>query len=205
MGGGVGPRWLIAAATALLIAAVSAAADTVLDDFETQSGWTAWTSDPNVKVELASDPGPSGMAMRIDFNFESVGGHVVVRKAFDLDLPPNYAFTFLCRAAAPPVDFEFKLVDREEKNVWWYRLLDATLPSEWTSMRIKKPRLEFAWGPASGGAPKNIRFIELAVTGAAGDRGSIWIDDLRLVPRPVPPRNYGRSGRLGFADATNTG
>jgi len=186
--GGVRRHWLNVAALVVLVAAAPLRADTVIDDFETPAGWSAWTSDPGVKVELASDQGPSGMAMRVDFTFEERGGHVFVRKAVDLDLPANYAFTFAWRGASPPIDVEFKLVDRAEKNVWWYRLLETTPPTDWTTVRIKKPRLEFAWGPASGGPPRNIAFIELALTGAVGDRGSLWIDDLRLVPRPPPPR-----------------
>lgn len=183
-----GRIWLTAAAWLAMSLAMAGAAERVLDDFETLDGWTAWTTDPGVKVELASDPGPVGLAMRVDFNFETTGGHVVVRKRIPLDLPPNYAITFEWRAAAPPVSFELKLVDRSEANVWWYRMLDVALPGEWTVMRVKKPRFEFAWGPLAGGPPRNIAFIELAISGAAGDRGSIWFDNLRLVPRPVPAR-----------------
>ncbi len=181
-------RWLSIAGLVLVLCGHAVGANTLLDDFETLSGWTASVSDPGVKVELASDPGQTGMAKRIDFNFESSGGHVLVRKAFALDLPANYAFSYAWRAAAPPIDVEFKLIDRSEKNVWGYRLLDVALPSAWTTVRIKKPRIEFAWGPLSGAAPRNIAFIELAITGSVGDRGSLWMDDLRFEPRPPPSR-----------------
>jgi hypothetical protein len=181
-------RCLTLACLAVLACSPAVGADPLLDDFETLSGWTASASDLGVKVELASDPGQTGMAMRIDFDFQSSGGHVLVRKAFALDLPANYAFTYAWRGAAPPIDFEFKLIDRAEKNVWWYRLRDVAVPSEWTTVRIKKPRIEFAWGPLSGAAPRNVAYVELAITGAAGDRGSLWIDDLRLEPRAPPPR-----------------
>src|SRR5262249_56140086 len=113
-----------------------------VEDFEGLSGWRGGVSDPGVKVELASDPGQAGMAMRIDFDFEGSGGHVLVRKAISIDLPSNYAFTFAWRAAAPRVDVEFKLIDRSERNVWWYRQLDTVLPTDWTTVRIKKPRIE---------------------------------------------------------------
>jgi hypothetical protein len=65
----------------------------------------------------------------------------------------------------------------------------VTLPSDWTRVRVKKPRIAFAWGPLSGGSPKNIAYIEFAVTGAVGDRGSLWIDDLRLEERAAPSRS----------------
>src|SRR5215470_4933836 len=134
---GRGPyRWR-AIALAVVFAAQSQAArgQTTLDEFESSAGWTAEVSDPGVKVELASDPGQTGMAMRIDFNFESSGGHVLVRKPFALDLPSNYAFTFGWRGSSPPIDLEFKLIDRSERNVWWYRMLDVTPPGEWGTMR----------------------------------------------------------------------
>jgi GH15 family glucan-1,4-alpha-glucosidase len=181
-------RALIIASLAAALVGRSALAETLLDDFESLAGWTATASDPGVKVELASDAGQTGMAMRIDFDFAASGGHVLVRKPFAVDLPSNYAFTYAWRAQAPPIDFEFKLIDRSERNVWWYRRPDVTLPTDWTTVRIKKPRLAFAWGPLGGGAPRNIAYIELAITGAVGDRGSLWIDDLRLEPRPPPER-----------------
>ena len=184
-------RCLTVACCLAALHAPPARADGMLDDLETLNGWTASVSDPGVKVELASDAGETGMAMRIDFNFESSGGHVLVRKAFALDLPANYAFTYARRASAPPIDFEFKLIDRSEKNVWWYREPEVTLPAEWTRVRVKKPRLTFAWGPLSGGPPKNIAYVELAITGTLGDRGSIWIDDLRLESRAAPSRSAG--------------
>jgi len=192
---GVGRRRIGRRVLALCIAALSMPAqavlgDEVLDDFESLAGWTATSSDPGVKVELASDPGQTGLALRIDFNFESSGGHVLVRKAFALDLAGNYAFTYGWRGTAPPIGVEFKLIDRSERNVWWYRQLDVTPPTSWTTVQIKKPRLAFAWGPLGGGAPRQIAYAELAITGALGDRGSLWIDDLRLVPRPPPPRTH---------------
>ncbi len=187
---GRGPhRWrAFALAVALAAQPQGARGQTILDEFETPAGWTAEVSDPGVKVELASDPGQTGMALRIDFNFESSGGHVLVRKPFALDLPSNYALTYAWRGAAPPIDFEFKLIDRSQRNVWWYRQREVSVPADWTVVRIKKPRLEFAWGPLSGGPPRDIAFIEIAITGVIGDHGSLWFDDLRLEPRAPPAR-----------------
>ncbi|MDX2169730.1 MAG: discoidin domain-containing protein [Deltaproteobacteria bacterium] len=163
-------------------------AETVLDDFTDISGWKTVAAD-GVRVELGQDDGPNGgKALRIDFDFSQSGGFVLVRKDAPLPLPANYAFRYQLRAAAPKVNFEFKLIDKSGKNVWWYRERDVQLPAEWTERRIKKPRIEFAWGPASGGAPKDIVAMEIAVTGAEGDKGSVWLDDLVLEERPLPPR-----------------
>ena len=164
-------------------------AETVIDPFETLDGWTAIGTD-GAQVELARDTGAVGQAMRIDYRFPE-GGHVLVRKSFALDLPENYAFTLQTRAAGPPIDFEFKLIDKTDRNVWWYRERDVAMPDTWRAMRIKKPRIEFAWGPLSGGAPRDIAAIEFAVTGAAGDSGSVWIDELGLQTRVPPTRSPG--------------
>lgn len=164
-------------------------AETALDSFDTLDGWKAIGTD-GAQVELAQDAGASGGAMRIDYRFPQ-GGHVLVRKPFRLDLPPNYAFTFEVRAVGPPVDFEFKLIDKTDRNVWWYRERDVTLPESWRTVRIKKPRIEFAWGPLSGGAPRDIVALEFAITGAAGDSGSVWLDELALQARVAPTRTPG--------------
>lgn len=164
-------------------------AETVLDDFETLDGWTAIGTD-GAQVELARDRGVAGQAMRIDYRFP-IGGHVLVRKSFALDLPANYAFTLHTRAVGPPIDFELKLIDKTDRNVWWYRERDVTLPERWRAMRIKKPRIEFAWGPLSGGPPRDIAAIEFAVTASAGDSGSVWIDELGLQTRVLPTRTPG--------------
>ncbi len=61
----------------------------------------------------------------------SGGGFVIVRKAFALTLPANYAFTFELRGEAPPNNFEFKLVDPTGKNVWWRVQRDFAFPTDW--------------------------------------------------------------------------
>src|SRR2546426_204510 len=101
--------WLTALALGLLVS-VPASAKQLLDDFEDVSGWTAIAS-PGVSVALVSDVGHTGAGMRLDFDFHGPGGYVIVRKTFELALPPNYAFTFQLRADAPPNNLEFKLVD----------------------------------------------------------------------------------------------
>jgi len=179
----------LALGAAVLMQSPLVLADTVLDAFETLDGWKAVGTD-GALVELARDVGADGMAMRIDYQFPQ-GGHALVRKAFKLDLPPNYAFHYRWRGEGPPVDFELKLIDKTDRNVWWYRELDARLPEEWRRVRVKKPRIDFAWGPLSGGAPRDIVAIEFAITGSAGDKGSVWIDELGLETRVLPTRTPG--------------
>jgi hypothetical protein len=152
-------------------------AETTLDTFDDLSGWTA-TADDGARVEIAQDAGHTGMGMRIDFDFEAGGRFIMVRKAFDLSIPKSYAFKFWLRSAAPNNNFELKLVDRGGKNVWWYIQRNYQFPADWRHVVVKDPRIRYAWGPLGDGPPKQIGWIELAISPGTGGKGSLWIDDL---------------------------
>lgn len=158
------------------------AEDSVLDEFEELHGWTA-TGSPGVRVEFAHDTGFSGMGLRVDFDFEGHGGHLILRKPFPLKLPDNYAFSFMLRGAAPANNFEFKLIDPSNKNLWWRVQRDFTFPQDWQRIVVKKKHLQFAWGPVGGGLPTAMGALELAISAGAGGKGSIWIDGLQLEER----------------------
>ena len=178
----------LAAGLAPRSAAAQADAPRVLDDFETVAGWTAAPAD-GVLLRIGSDTGHAGRAMRLDFDFQGHGGYAVVRKRFAIDLPDNYAFTFWIRADAPVNNLEFKLVDSTGDNVWWMNRRNLTFPREWTKLTTRRRQIEFAWGPVGGGVPHHIASIELAITAGSGGKGTVWIDQLALEPRP-PDRPY---------------
>ena len=182
--------WLTALVLVLLLRG-SAHAKQILDDFETLNGWTAMAS-PGVNVEIASDAGRTGVGMRVDFDFHGPRGYLIVRKAFELALPDNYAFTFQLRAEAPPNNLEFKLVDATGDNVWWSNQRDFSFPAEWEQVTVKKTRLRFAWGPAQGTAASHIAYIEFAISAGTGGKGSVWLDDLALEERQVDGRDEPR-------------
>jgi hypothetical protein len=175
--------WL--ALTALCLP-LPAAAD-ALDDFETLAGWTA-TASEGARLELAHDAGRAGMALRLDFEFGAMGGFVIARKEIAPRLPDNYVLSFEMRGDALPNALEFKLVDRSNRNVWRFRRAEAPFPATWTRVVVRKRRIEFAWGPAAGGDPRNIYAIEFAIASGQGGKGSVWIDDLRLEPREPATR-----------------
>jgi hypothetical protein len=164
---------------------------TLLDDFEGLAGWTASASEGS-RVEIAHDTGHTGLGMRIDFELGG-GGFLIVRKPLSVRLPTNYAFTFWLRGAAQPNNLELKLVDRSQRNVWWSRERHYVFPVEWRQISIKKRRCGFAGGPGGGGVPKQIGFVELAITAGSGGKGSVWIDDLQLVERKVATDSAGPS------------
>jgi hypothetical protein len=153
--------------------------DVVLDDFADLSGWLAVKSGL-AQLEISSDSGPTGRAMRLDFDFAGGGGFVVARKRLALRLPETYALRFQLRGTGPRNRLELKLSDPSGRNVWWYHEEAFELPAEWRPMRIRSSQIEFAWGPAGGGAPSDVGAIEIALAAGPGGRGTVWLADLRL-------------------------
>lgn len=174
--------WAVVVALTLCLGTRVASPQTMLDDFEDLSGWSAVASEGST-VWISQEPGQTGKAMRIGFDINVGGGYIIVRKNFTIPLPDNYAFTFELRGDAQQNNFEFKLVDPSGKNVWWRRQRDFTFPTEWRRMTIRKSRLEHAWGPDSGHALQRVASIEFAVSAGMGGKGSIWIDDLTFEER----------------------
>jgi hypothetical protein len=153
--------------------------DELLDDFEDLSAWTSIASG-QAELSLSPDEGPSGKAMRLDFDFHGGGGFVVARKAFLLNIPESYSFDFQIRGVAPRNIFEFKLVDATGQNVWRYRVEEFEFPEEWTPLRIRSSRIGFAWGPLGGGPARNIAAIELVIAAGPGGQGAVEFADLRF-------------------------
>jgi hypothetical protein len=151
----------------------------LLGDFEDISEWTSIASG-QAELNLSPDTGPSGRALRLDFDFHGGGGFVVARKAFSLEIPESYHFDIQIRGGAPRNIFEFKLVDASGQNVWRYRVEAFEFPADWTPFRIRGSRIEFAWGPLGGGPPRDIAAIELVIAAGPGGRGTVEFADLRF-------------------------
>jgi hypothetical protein len=179
--GGARTGWLTVALLAILVRTGPVVAQTVLDDFEDLSGWSASASD-GTHVWVTPDAGHTGMGMRIGFDLNAGGGYLIVRKTFSLPLPANYAFSFYLRGEGPQNNLEFKLLDSSGKNVWWRKQRDFVSPAEWQRISIRKSRIEFAWGP-SNRELKRVGAIEFALSASAGGKGAMWIDDLQLEER----------------------
>jgi hypothetical protein len=160
----------------------------LLDDFRDLSGWSAVASG-QAELRISQDDGPHGKAMRLDFDFRGGGGFVVVRKSFERRLPTSWAFRFFVRGSAPANKFEFKLADPSGKNVWWHHRDAFQFPVDWQPLRIRSREVEFAWGPAGGGAMRELATLELAIAAGPGGRGTVWVEDLRfedLEPKALP-------------------
>jgi hypothetical protein len=169
-----------------------------VDDFVDVSSWQAIASG-KAELRLEADPGPAGPAMRLDFDFKGGGGFVVARRLVNLTLPSAYCFFLAVRGAMPSNGFELKLVDPGGTNVWRYQLATLALDEDWRILEISSRQIEFAWGPAGGGAAREIGAVEMAIVAGSGGRGQLWVSDLRLQDRtpPWPPRVLASSALAG--------
>jgi hypothetical protein len=168
----------------MLVARAAAAGMTVIDDFEDIGGWSAQASE-GAQVWIAQEPGHTGQALRIDYDLGNGSGYIIVHKAVALSLPANFAFTFQMFGEGLRNNFEFKLIDPSQRNVWWYRKRDFSWPVRWQPMTVRKSRLELAWGTSPKVTPQKVAYIEFAIKASEGGSGSIWIDDLVLEDRSV--------------------
>ena len=173
----------LAGAAILFSAASSGPGRRILDDFSDASGWIAAPSD-GVRLSLSSDAGERRRALRLDFDFGGHAGWAAARKAFPIRLPENYAFELRLKGETGPQVLEFKLLDRSGQSVWWSVRRPYEFPHDWTTLRIRKRQISFAWGPAGGGEIRDLGFLEITVTAGAGGKGTVWIDDLALEELP---------------------
>ena len=161
--------------------------DLILDDFRDVSSWLPVASGL-ARLTIAPEAGPRGPAMRLDFDFAGGGGFVVARKEVAVTVPETWALRFDLRGDGPENRLEIKLADPSGRNVWWYREEAFALPAEWTPIAIPSRAIEFAWGPAGGGALRDVGAIEVALAAGPGGRGTIAIGDLRIEDRTIRAR-----------------
>jgi hypothetical protein len=184
----------LAGATILFSASPTDRAWRILDDFDDATSWTAAPSD-GVRLSLSSDAdaGESGKALRMDFDFGGHAGWAAIRKAFPIRLPENWVIDLRLKGETPPQTLEFKLSDRSGQNVWWSVRRPYEFPRQWTTLKVRKRQVSFAWGPAGGGQLRDVGFLEIAVTAATGGKGTVWVDELALeelpptTSKPPPP------------------
>jgi hypothetical protein len=151
----------------------------LLDDFGDDSAWSAVASG-RAELGLSSEKGPHGFALRLDFDFKGGGGFVVARRPFARRMPESWALGLRIRGEAPANKLELKFVDPSNRNVWWWHRDAFEFPAEWQALRIRSSEVAFAWGPAGGGALRELAALEIAIAAPPGGRGTVWLEDLRL-------------------------
>jgi hypothetical protein len=170
---------------AVTVTADSATGERVLDDFDDIGLWHVATSD-DVEASLRSAPGSQGNALCMDFDFGTVSGYAVARRALPLDYGDNYELSFGLRGDAPVNSLQFKLVDETGQNVWWVNRPDYAFPRDWQRVRFKKRHISFAWGPTKDRELKHSAQIELVVArGRGGGKGTVCFDHLTFRELPA--------------------
>lgn len=164
---------------------------TTLDDFNTVDGWKYIKSEGgDVKMNISTDQGRTGTAIRLDYDFTKGTGYSGFQKLFPLNLPDNYEISFWMKANSPSNNFEFKVADASGDNVWFVNHRNFAFPTEWKKIKIKKRNLEFAWGPNPSPKPPHIDRIEFTIASIVGGKGTIWVDDLKFEQLPPETSNY---------------
>ena len=162
----------------------------LLDGFEHVGEWKAGaTEDSNASVSKTE--GASGHALKLSYRFLAAGV-AYARRALPLDLSNNFEMAFQLKGHAPKSTFEVKLLDESGANVWWKRFPDYEFPEDWTTIRIRRSDISFAWGPIEDHDLKTIAKMEFVVVGASGDEASVEFDTLEIrtlpeLPTVLPP------------------
>lgn len=149
--------------------------------FDGGPGAAAWTA--NAADGCSAELNPDGTALRLDFQLGGNGSWLIARRDIDATLPEHYVAVVRLRGHGPRCEFQLKLVDPSGANVWWWRRKSFDLPATPQSITLRKASLEFAWGPASGGEPRTIRAVELALSGNVEGAGSLWIEAVTIEAR----------------------
>ena len=144
--------------------------------------WHANAADGST-ARLAPEAGPGGTALRLDFSLGGHGSWVIARRTLAATLPAHYVAVLELRGSAAPTELQFKFVDPSGANVWWWRQRGFTPAPDGRRVVLRRARLEFAWGPLSGGDPKQIGAVELALASDTGGAGTLCIDRLSIEAR----------------------
>lgn len=157
-----------------------------LDSFLDIQAWSAVTSG-QAQLTLSADAGPNGSgALRLDYDFKGGAGFVVARKRIArAAIPETWALSLSIRGAALANKLEVKLIDPTGANVWWWRRDAFAFTPDWQPLLIRSSEVEFAWGPAGGGAMQDLDAIEIAIVAGPGGRGSVSIANLQFEDRSL--------------------
>ena len=172
----------------------------IFDDFARTDEWLAVASG-EAELRLTSESDTAGHALRMDFDFKGGGGFVVARRKTSMRLPEAYAFAFRVRGVAARNKLEFKLIDKSGKNVWRWQQEHFEFSREPHELLLKNREIEFAWGPAGGGALREVGAVEFVISAGPGGKGTVWLEDFRFINRmpDEPPLVTASSSTTGCA------
>jgi hypothetical protein len=157
----------------------------LLDGFEHVGKWKAGATE-DCEASVSTTEGARGHALKLSYTFRAAGV-AYARRALPLELSNNFEMAFQVRGHAPKSTFEVKLLDESGANVWWKRFPDYEFPEDWTTIRIRRSDISWAWGPIEDHELKTIAKMEFVVVGASGDQASVEFDTLEIRTLPELP------------------
>ncbi|RIL00809.1 MAG: hypothetical protein DCC71_18620, partial [Proteobacteria bacterium] len=133
------------------------------------AGAPRWEAHASPGSDARAEPG--GRALRFEFALAGHGAWAIARRALAFELPAHWVAWLRVRGEAAPAELQLKLVDESGANVWWWRRAGFAPAHAGERIALRRASLAFAWGPASGGEPRRVGAVELAVASDAGARG----------------------------------
>lgn len=169
--------------------------------FDDPSQWQVFASGQSEGTLTRIEASDGSAGLRLAYDFHGGGGFVVMRRVIAFSLPGTFEVGFSVRGEGPPNNFEFKVSDPSNTNVWRRLREDVELPATWTGVSFHERDLPFAWGPAGGGAPSEIGSVEFAIVAGTGGKGVLELisptyeDQTLRQPRGITASSHQR----GFA------
>ncbi|MFH1367547.1 MAG: hypothetical protein ABII64_00335 [Elusimicrobiota bacterium] len=155
---------------------------TVLDSFNPIEKWQTIVA-PQATLTIDGTEGFKGESVCLNYGFAETNGYVLISKDFQIDLPPNFEFSFYIKRSMPENNFEFKLID-DKGNTFWKKFYVFAQVNKWKKHTIRKDEFTFAWGPNPDGKLEKVAKIEFVVSGIK-TKGRVAMDELTLAELPV--------------------
>ena len=143
--------------------------------FNDPTQWQVFASGQSEGVVSQIKAADGTVGLRLKYDFHGGGGFIVIRRVILFSLPGTFEIGFSLRGAGPPNNFEFKVADPGNTNVWRRLRENVELPDAWTDVRFHERDLPFAWGPAGGGVPTEVGSVEFAIVAGSGGKGVLEI------------------------------
>jgi hypothetical protein len=152
---------------------------------------TAWLPVASGEVELLLAPTNCdlGAALKMEYNFKGGGGFAVARRVWRGVMPEAFVLRMHVSGRGAMNHLEVKLVDPSNQNVWRYQLKNFRASERGRWLSIPSQLVEFAWGPAGGGAITELGAVEIAIVAGEGGSG-VWtisdfsVEDLSFTQQP---------------------
>ena len=166
--------------------------------FDDPAQWQVFASGQSEGILSQIKAADGSPGLRLAYDFHDGGGFVTIRRVIRFTLPGTFEIGFSVRGEGPTNNFEFKVADPGNTNVWRRLRENVELPDAWTDVRFHERDLPFAWGPAGGGAPTDVGSVEFAIVAGSGGKGvlelvlPLYEDQTLQSPRSITASSHQR-------------